>query len=66
MDFQAIRQELTPKKILLAAAYGIILGLALIGVIVVFGRSRYMPVLFALLVIIFVLAEILWLNRESF
>jgi len=64
MDLQAIRKELTGKKLLIAAALGIIMGLTLQAVIVVFGRSKFMPVLFVLLVIIFVLAEILWLSRE--
>jgi hypothetical protein len=65
MDYQAIRQELTGKKLLIAAALGIIMGLVLHGVIVVFGRWRYMPVLFVVVALIFVLAEILWLNRSK-
>jgi hypothetical protein len=64
MDYQAIMQELTPKKILIAAALGIIMGVVLQAVIVIFGRWRYMPLLFVLVALVFVLVEILWLNRE--
>jgi hypothetical protein len=64
MDYHAIMQELTPKKILIAAAIGIIMGLVLQAVIGIFGRWRYMPLLFVLVALIFVLAEIVWLNRE--
>lgn len=63
MDYQAIMQEFTPKKILIAAALGIIMGLVLQAVIVIFGRWRYMPVLFVLLALIFILVEILSLER---
>jgi Flp pilus assembly protein TadB len=63
MDYQAIRQKFTGKNILIAAAYGIILGLTLQAVIVVFGRWRYMPILFVLIALIFVLTEIYWFNR---
>jgi len=65
MDYQAIVQELTPKKILIATAIGIIMGLVLQAVIVIFGRWRYMPFLFVLVALIFVLAEIVWFNREK-
>ena len=64
MDYHAIMQELTPRKILVAAAIGIIMGLVLQVVIVIFSRWRYMPLLFVLVALIFVLVEILWLNRE--
>jgi len=63
MDFQSVIKELTIKKILFAAVYGIILGLALQGIINVFHRSKYMPILFILLALIFILVEILWLER---
>ncbi|MCX6682151.1 MAG: hypothetical protein NTY71_04105 [Methanoregula sp.] len=62
MDYQAIKQEITGKKILFAAVLGIIMGLTLQAVIVIFGRWRYMPVLFVLVALIFILAEILWIN----
>jgi hypothetical protein len=39
MDFQAIGKEFTSKNILIAAALGIIMGLVLQAVIVVFGRG---------------------------
>jgi len=48
MDYLAIKQAITSKTILLAIALGIIMGLALQAVIVIFGRWRYMPVLFVL------------------
>lgn len=50
---------------LIAAALGIILGLTLQAVIVIFGRWKYMPVLFVLVALIFVLAEIYWFNRPK-
>jgi predicted RND superfamily exporter protein len=65
MDYQAIRQELTSKNLLIAVAYGIIMGLVLQAVIIVFGRWRYMPLLFVLIALIFVLAEIYWFNRPN-
>jgi len=65
MNFQSIRQELTGKNILIATALGIIMGLVLHSVILVFGRWRSMPVLFVLIALVFVLAEILWLNRSK-
>lgn len=57
-------QELTPKVILLAAVYGIIVGFILYGVVLGFHRSRYVWVLVVLFALIFVIAEIVWLNRE--
>jgi len=65
MDFQSIRQEFTIKKILFAAVLGIIMGLALQDIIAVFSRSKYMPVLFVLLALIFILVEILWLEKQK-
>jgi len=65
MDYQAIKQVITGKNILIAAALGIIMGLVLQIVIVIFGRWRSMPVLFVLIALVFVLAEILWLNRSK-
>jgi hypothetical protein len=44
-------------------ALGIIMGLVLQTVIIVFGRWRYMPVLFVFFALIFILVEILWLER---
>ena len=57
--------DLSGKNLLIAAALGIIMGLVLHGVIVVFGRWRYMPVLFVLVALIFVLTEILWISRSK-
>jgi hypothetical protein len=65
MDNSAIKQEITGKNLLIAAALGIIMGLTLQTVIVVFGRWRYMPVLFVLIALIFVLTEIYWFNRPK-
>jgi hypothetical protein len=64
MDYQSLKQELTIKKILFAAVFGIIMGLALQGVIFFFQRSKYMPVLFILFALIFILSEIFWLERS--
>ena len=65
MDYQAIKREMTGKKLLIAAALGIIMGLVLQAVIVVFSRWRYMPLLFVLIALIFVLAEIYWFNTSK-
>jgi CHASE2 domain-containing sensor protein len=65
MDYPAIKQEITGKKLLIAAALGIIMGLSLQAVIVVFGRWRYMPVLFVLVALVFVLAEIYRFNTSK-
>jgi len=65
MDYLAIKEKITGKNILTAAALGIIMGLVLHSVILVFGRWRSMPVLFVLIALVLVLAEILWLNRSK-
>ncbi|OPY37762.1 MAG: hypothetical protein A4E35_01044 [Methanoregula sp. PtaU1.Bin051] len=63
-DWPAVRKELTPERIVLAALYGIIVGISLSVVTEVFSRSRYMPVLFVLLFLILILAEFLWFHRS--
>jgi hypothetical protein len=62
-DWPAVRKELTPKRVVLAALYGIVVGLSLYVLMQVFSRSQYMSVLLVLLFLILILAEILWLHR---
>jgi len=56
---------LTRQDIFVACIAGIGLGLLLEGVIRVFGKWRFMPVLFVVVALIFILTEILWVNWHS-